>query len=64
MSTKPGQLQTSEAFEYIEAFYNRTRRHSTLGYLSPVEFENRSLGSDGPSLAASRLAPTTNIINK
>jgi len=26
---------TSEAFEYIEAFYNRTRRHSTLGYLSP-----------------------------
>ena len=28
-------------FEYIEAFYNRQRRHSTLGYLSPDEFEHR-----------------------
>jgi transposase InsO family protein len=26
-------------FEYIEGFYNRARRHSTLGYLSPEEFE-------------------------
>ncbi len=25
--------------EYLEEFFNRTRRHSTLGYLSPVEFE-------------------------
>jgi putative transposase len=30
----------SEIFEYIEAFYNRQRRHSTLGYLSPAEFED------------------------
>lgn len=28
-------------FEYIEAFYNPTRRHSSIGYLSPVEFEAR-----------------------
>ena len=27
-------------FDYIETFYNRKRRHSTLGYLSPVEFES------------------------
>ena len=26
-------------FEYIEVFYNRERRHSSLGYISPVEFE-------------------------
>jgi putative transposase len=26
-------------FGYIEAFYNPTRRHSTLGYLSPVDYE-------------------------
>jgi putative transposase len=26
-------------FEYMEAFYNRVRKYSTLGYLSPVQFE-------------------------
>ena len=26
-------------FEYIEVFYNRIRRHSSLGYLSPAEYE-------------------------
>ena len=26
-------------FEYIEAFYNRVRRHSALGYVAPAEFE-------------------------
>ena len=28
-----------DIFEYIEVFYNRQRRHSTLGYRSPAEFE-------------------------
>ena len=28
-------------FDYIEIFYNRQRRHSQLGYLSPVEHELR-----------------------
>ena len=26
-------------FEYIELFYNRKRRHSSLGYKSPAQFE-------------------------
>jgi putative transposase len=29
----------ADVFDYIERFYNPTRRHSTLGYLSPMEFE-------------------------
>lgn len=29
---------TADAFEYIEVFYNRKRRHSTLGYKSPTQF--------------------------
>ena len=29
---------TQDIFEYIEVFYNRTRRHSTLGYKSPMQF--------------------------
>jgi putative transposase len=28
-----------EIFEWLDVFYNRTRRHSTLGYRSPAEFE-------------------------
>ena len=34
---------TGEVFDYIEAFYNPRRRHSTLGYLSPVQFEDQSI---------------------
>ncbi len=34
---------SSAVFEYIEAFYNRQRRHSTLGYLTPEEFEQKDI---------------------
>ena len=30
-----------EAFDYIEVFYNQRRRHSSIGYLAPAEFERR-----------------------
>jgi len=36
-------------FEYIEIFHNRQRRHSQLGYLSPIEYE---LTSTAPLIPA------------
>jgi putative transposase len=34
-----------DVFDYIERFYNPRRRHSTLGYLSPMEFEKQTLSA-------------------
>ena len=31
----------ADVFDYIERFYNPRRRYSTLGYVSPIEFENQ-----------------------
>ncbi|AGT11012.1 hypothetical protein JCM7686_pAMI4p324 (plasmid) [Paracoccus aminophilus JCM 7686] len=33
----------ADVFDYIERFYNPRRRHSTLGNLSPMEFEARAM---------------------
>jgi putative transposase len=32
----------ADVFDYIERFYNPRRRHSTLGYLSPVGFKEQA----------------------
>lgn len=32
----------ADVFDYIERFYNTRRRHSTIGYISPIEFERRA----------------------
>jgi len=29
----------ADVFDYVERFYNPSRRHSTIGYVSPMEFE-------------------------
>jgi putative transposase len=42
--TWPSRLELQSAvFEYIEAFYNRERRHSTLGMRSPIAYEQLQL---------------------
>jgi putative transposase len=35
-------LGTASIGDYIEGFYNSARRHSHVGYVSPIEFELRS----------------------
>jgi len=42
----------SAIFEYIEVFYNRQRRHSALGYLSPVSYERQQGALPGLRQAA------------
>ncbi|MDX9875811.1 MAG: IS3 family transposase [Spongiibacteraceae bacterium] len=44
---------TSDLFQYIAVFYNRSRRHSSLGYLSPTTFlENWIVRQDQQDMAA------------
>ena len=35
-------IAKEQLFDYIEAFYNQRRRHSTLGQISPAAFERRA----------------------
>jgi putative transposase len=32
----------ADVFDYIERFYNPKRRHSTIGYMSPMDFEMKA----------------------
>jgi putative transposase len=50
-------------FEYIEGWYNPRRRHSTLGYLSPAEYERHhaQLTTDGVSPAGVAIASNGSI---
>jgi transposase InsO family protein len=43
----------ADVFDYIECFYNPKRRHSTIGYMSPMDFENEGR----ISLSACQLNP-------
>jgi putative transposase len=54
----------SAVFAWIEGWYNRRRLHSTLGYLSPADYENRTLSHTSANLAASRLAHSPIMIKE
>jgi len=49
-----------ELFDYIEVFYNQRRRHSTLRYLSPAEFERRA-AADAPLPVDAQNASTSEL---
>jgi putative transposase len=39
----PTRAEAQQAvFEFVECYYNRVRRHSSLGYVSPVAFEQQN----------------------
>ncbi|PCJ20485.1 MAG: hypothetical protein COB04_04320 [Gammaproteobacteria bacterium] len=40
-TTKQNREAKQSIFEYIEVFYNRSRRHAFLNYLTPVEYEEK-----------------------
>ncbi len=49
--TKRNRYKTREEaknsiFEFIEIYYNKQRRHSTLNYISPAEFEKQHLSKN------------------
>jgi len=39
---RAGDQARADVFDYIERFYNAVPRHSTLGYISPIEFEMKA----------------------
>ncbi len=47
----------SHVFDYIEGYYNRTRRHSHLGLLSPLAFEQLPVGSLEMSIKPREVQP-------
>ena len=49
-----GEVQ-KHVFDYIEIFYNRYRKHSSLGYMSPIQFEEKNSPSRGKIVKESLL---------
>jgi len=50
-------------FEYVEIFYNRKRLHSTLGYMSPHEFEKQEQIKFQEQLENTELFASTKEVN-
>jgi putative transposase len=51
----------ADVFDYIERFYNAVRRHSTIGYVSPVEHE-RKAGLISRPLNRQQLVPPLHLV--
>jgi putative transposase len=41
-TTRAGDQARASLFDYMELFYNRQRRHSTINYVAPLAFEASS----------------------
>jgi putative transposase len=52
--------RSGDVFDYVERFHNPRRRRSTLGYLSPVEYEN-AMGSAWDGANGSRANPSVGL---
>ena len=60
------QAAKAAIFEYVEVFYNRKRLHSSLGDLTPLEFEE-AISGGSPSTTCSektRLRPATKAVSE
>jgi putative transposase len=40
--SRNGDAARADVFDYIQQFHNTVRRQSTIGYLSPAEFEKKA----------------------
>jgi putative transposase len=54
----------SAVFDFIEGFYNRRRRHSSIGYLSPMDFEQRGQKTAADPDARQRVAVLAAVKDK
>jgi putative transposase len=53
-------------FEYMEVFYNRVRLHSTLGYMTPVEYEEAISGGYADTTPPEKMSlrPSTEVVSQ
>ena len=47
----------TSVFEYIEIFYNRQRKHSSLGYVSPTTYEQMKGATNSRAFRCTRKVP-------
>ena len=57
------QTLRSGFFSYVEGFYNPHRRHSTLGYLSPAQFERRWHAQASPAMLGQTPTPPLSTLS-